>query len=237
MGNLKAACYCMTRNIYPQAIPSMKSLLTHSDVDKIYLVTEDDDIGYDVPDCVEIRNVSGQTWFKPDGPNYHSGWTYMVMMRMALCHLFPEWDRMLSLDLDTIVRHDISHLWDVPIQNHYCAGVIEPGKSRDGNPYINMGVVVWNLKKMRDGKADEVIQKLNTNWYRLNEQDCFNACHEGKVYRLAAEYNANWCTDLNRGIRIRHYAAEPGWYENSPEVKEYIQKPWEECIERGETLP
>lgn len=225
---MKSACYCMTRNIYEQVVPSLKSLLQHSDVDRVYLLTEDDDTGITFPKCVSTINVAGQRWFSRDGPNYNNGWTWMVMMRLALCHVFPELDRILALDLDTIVREDISDLWNAPVQEHYCAGVIEPGKSLSGVPYINMGVVLWNLDMMRQGKADEVIRKLNHYYYRFNEQDCFNECHENKIYRLGAEYNANHYTDMNRGIRIRHYAAEPGWYWDEKIVQELKTAPWPE---------
>ena len=55
---MKAAVYCGTRNVYQDMIPSMKSLLIHSDVDKIYFLIEDDEFPYPLPPEVECINVS-----------------------------------------------------------------------------------------------------------------------------------------------------------------------------------
>ena len=41
---MKAAVYAGTRNVYEDMIPSMKSLLIHSDVNKVYFLIEDNRI-------------------------------------------------------------------------------------------------------------------------------------------------------------------------------------------------
>ena len=51
-------------------IPSMKSLLKYSNVDKIYFLIEDNQFPYELPSEVECINVSNQKWFAPDGPNF-----------------------------------------------------------------------------------------------------------------------------------------------------------------------
>ena len=217
---MRTACYCMTRNIYRKVIPSLNSLLIHSDAD-VYLLTEDDSVGFRLPDRVRVINVSGQQWFRQDGPNYHCGWSWMVMMRMALCHVFPDLDRILALDVDTIVDQDITALWDLPIGNCYCAAAVELHRSKPGSLYFNNGVTLWHLDKMRDGKADEIIRDLNTHYYEYAEQDCMNILLRGKILPMPPEYNANRFTGLDQGIRIRHFAAEPGWYEREPLVQKY----------------
>jgi len=43
-----------------------------------------------------------------------------------------------------------------------------------------MGVAMLNLKKIReDKKDDEMIEAINTYWYRYKEQDCFNEFFRG----------------------------------------------------------
>ena len=66
---MKAAAYTGTRNLYSGMVPAVKSLLAHSDVEKVYLLIEDDEFPYYLPDCVETVNVSNQTYFRPGGPN------------------------------------------------------------------------------------------------------------------------------------------------------------------------
>ena len=55
---MRAAVYCGTRNVYDDMIPSMKSLLIHSNVEKIYFLIEDDKFPYELPPEVECINVS-----------------------------------------------------------------------------------------------------------------------------------------------------------------------------------
>ena len=55
---MRAAVYAGTRNIYENMIPSMKSLLIHSNVEKIYFLIEDDKFPYELPPEVECINVS-----------------------------------------------------------------------------------------------------------------------------------------------------------------------------------
>lgn len=56
--NMRAAIYSGTRNIYEKMLPSMKSLLMHSNVEKIYFLIEDDEFPYELPPEVECINVS-----------------------------------------------------------------------------------------------------------------------------------------------------------------------------------
>jgi lipopolysaccharide biosynthesis glycosyltransferase len=93
----------------------------------------------------------------------------MVLIRAALSKVFPQLDTILSLDVDTIVNEDISDIWNTPLDNYYLAAVKEPEKSIN-SLYINMGVALLNLKKLRDDKKDdEIIHALNTIQYDYNE--------------------------------------------------------------------
>ena len=96
----RCVSYCMTRNIYPMILPSLKSLLANNEIDTVYLITEDDDIGIWMPDNVKIINVSGQQWFKPDSPNFNTRFTYMVMIRIALPFILKDEDLGALKDLD-----------------------------------------------------------------------------------------------------------------------------------------
>ena len=220
----KCACYCLTRNIYHKVVPSMNSLLANSDVERVYLVIEDDDVGFALPDRVECVNASRQRFFYPYGPNYNCRWTYMVMMRTAMCHIFPNLDRVLTLDADTLVQADISALWDTPIGNAYVAAAFEPERSRAyRSDYYNMGVALWNLSKLRDGKADQIIRTLNRTQYTYCEQDCVNELCRGYIAELSPEYNASKYTSLERGARIRHFAAESQWFDRQ-DVQNWITR-------------
>jgi len=55
---MKVAAYSGTRNVYYRMIPAVKSLLKNSDVDKVYLLIEDDIFPYDLPDKIVPINIS-----------------------------------------------------------------------------------------------------------------------------------------------------------------------------------
>ena len=225
---MKAAVYCGTQNVYQDMIPSMKSLLIHSDVDKIYFLIEDDKFPYELPPEVECINVSNQIWFPEDGPNMNNRCSYMVLLRAAFTKIFPNLDKILSVDNDIIITENISELWDIDLIDNYFAGVAEQRKSNEDYKYINFGFIMYNLKQLReDKKDDEIISKLNTYYYFDAEQDCFNKNCQNRLLELPAIYNCNWYTLKNSNAteaKVRHYAFTSNWRELSL-VEKYRNMP------------
>ena len=216
---MRVAVYTGSRNLYHDMIPAVKSMLKNGKPDLIYLLIEDDKFPYWLPSNVKTINVSDQPYFKHDGPNYNQGWTYMVLMRAALHRVFPKISRILSLDVDTIVAKDISELWDLPIDDYYLAAAKEPHKSSN-RLYVNCGVMLLNLDRLRDGKGDELIDALNTYRYGFNEQDCIAERCQGGLYVMPSDYNANNYTDPTSTPKIVHFAAIKN-YQTHPLVQKY----------------
>lgn len=233
MYNKKVAVYTGTKNLYPDMVPAVKSLLIHSDVDEIWLFIEDDEFPYELPKNVKIKNVSNQKYFKPDGPNMKSKFTYMAMMRAALYKEFPKLDRILSLDVDTLANDDISSLWDVDLgDDYYLAAVKEPARSWREDIYVNIGVALYNLEKLRDGMGDEVVKALNEGNYTYLEQDVFNQKCKGKILEIGSEYNATNYTEPTNHPKIVHYAGMKleDW-RKMPLVDHYYNVPWSDIFE------
>lgn len=232
---MKTAVYMGTRNIYRDMIPSLKSLLVHSDVEKVYFLIEDDEFPEYLPPCVEVINVSGQTWFTPDGPNYDQPWTWMALMKAALTKVLPD-DVTLILDYDVFIERDISELWDVDLTDCYFAGATEPKKEGFPQPYINFGVLLVNLRKIReDGMDDRFIHELNTVWTFTNEQDVMNRLCRGHIKTISSTYNANDYTEPCAGPKVIHFAGigeNFPWsgqrWQDFPIVEKYRRMSWEE---------
>ena len=229
----KIVCYFMTRNLYPRVMASLKSVLKNGNIDRVYIMAEDDDLSFDLPSRVIVQNV--REWkqlLDPDGPNYNNRWTYMVLMKVLLCKILPKASRALALDLDTIVRSDISDLWDLDMDKYYFAGVREPfWTERLHRDYVNGGVLFWNLDKMRDGMADHVIDVLNRRQYTFPEQDALNDICRGQFRVIDAAYNAgDWTEPPRSDIRIRHYMASKGTWMAEEEVIRYGRMQWEDVF-------
>ena len=232
MAGLRHAAYCGTRNIYADMETAAKSLVANSSVDVVHMVIEDADMGLDLPGIVQCHDVSGQTWFRPDGPNMASGYTYMAMVRIALCHVLPDVGRVLSLDHDTVCVRDIDAVWELPLDGRYLSASHEWHRTKPGELYCNFGVVLYNLDQLRDGKADEIIAELNANRYPWVEQDVGNYRCQGAIFDMPSEYNSNWWTDRNApNARIVHYAGvkRADWAER-PEVVKYRSMSWEQVM-------
>ena len=204
----KTAVYVGTRNVYEDLQTSCKSLFANSDVDTVYLFVEDDVFPLPMPDEVKIINVSGQEFFKPDGPNSQSRWTYMAMMKVALTKYLKKVNRALMLDYDTIVVDDISELWGTKLGKCYWAGVPNLGIVRPvGNPtYYNAGVALMNYELIRKDKMDDaMIQSLNTYKAKYLDQDVLNDFSGGHIKELPLRFNESGVTGWTREPAIVHY--------------------------------
>ena len=203
-------------------IPSMKSLLIHSNVEKIYFLIEDDEFPYELPPEVECINVSNQKWFDSSCINMKNRCSYMVLLRVVFCQIFPHLDRILTIDNDTIVRENISELWDLNMDDYYIAGCTEFQKTTPNLTYINMGVAMINLKKWREDELDKrLIQDLKTYYFEETEQTAINIACQGHILVLDSMYNRNNYTDLHIGKeKIIHYAAIKNWRE-LPLIQKY----------------
>lgn len=222
---MKAAVYGATRNVYGDLIAPIKSLMLNSDVDQIYVLAEDDSVEPIVlPEEVKIVNVSDQKYFLPGGANYDQRWTWMTLMRIALCHVFPKMDKIVWFDNDTIVQKDISDLWDIDLGDCYVAGVKEPPQSRR-NLYINAGVLVFNLELLRKGKADEMIRVLNRQKLAYPDQDVINCLCQGYIKEIPSCYNVYDQTTKTEDQRVIHLAGMRQ-FGSTPIVRKYKNIPW-----------
>lgn len=230
---MKEAAYCGTRAIYGDMETSAKSLIANSNVDRVHFVIEDGEFPHELPDIIQCHDLSKQEFFKPSSPNMRSGYTYMAMMRIALCHVLAETDKVLSLDADTIVMKDCSEIWGIPMDGCYFAACEEWHRSANGLQYCNHGVVLYDLEMMRDGKADECIDVLNRRRFQWVEQDVGNYLCQGRIAKMPSKYNGNWWTNKDRGKPvIKHYAGKKRkeWAE-LPAVTKWRDMPWEKVME------
>lgn len=237
----RVVVYCGTYNVYSDMVASAKSLLINTPVDKIFFLIEDDTFPFDIPDIITTINVKNQHYFPVSGPNYDNAWTYMCMMRAAFPELFPAYDTILSLDVDVVVKSDISDLWNYDLSGYYLAGVEEPQRkqSTSDNTYINFGVTLFNLRKMRDdGIQQQVIDHLNTQKCGCPEQDAFNKICAGHILAIPNEYNVTAYSHITgdaQSERIVHYAGQKYW-RHYTQVKQYADLDWNTIMTRQNEL-
>jgi len=220
----RVVVYASTRNQYDKMEAAAKSLLLTNVVDKVYFLTEDKEYPNELPNCIETINVTNikDNYFYEGGPNYHKIWTYMTLMRVALYDMFPQYDRILYLDTDTMVIDDISELFSIDLGDHYFAAVYDNNVWLDvtyalredaskikytehvPRTYYNAGVLVCNLKALRDGKGKEILRLTNTEPFMFAEQDAINVACRGKIMDIPSDYNVAPFTAMSKKPKIHH---------------------------------
>ena len=232
---MKSAVYMGTRNIYKDMTPSLKSLLLHTDVEKVYFLIEDDEFPEYLPPCVEIINISGQKFFTPESPNYVNPWTWMALMKAALSKVLPD-GKILVLDYDVFFTRDCSELWDIDLTDYYFAGVTEWKKQGFQQPYINFGVLLLNLDKIRkSGMDDKFIHSLQTEYTFTNEQDVMNRMCWPHIRTIPSTYNSNDYVKPCEDPKVIHFAgigenfpwSRQRW-QDFPIVQKFREMSWDE---------
>lgn len=208
----KAVVYSATRNMYTEMAVASESLLQNGNIDKVYYLIEDDQFPYILNPKVEVINISNQPYIKKTSPNWSNMWTYMVLLRAAYTKIFAQYDVILSLDNDTLVNTDISDLWDINFGENYLAGVkqISGANIKTCDDYINFGVLLLNLKQLRQNHIDDVaIELLNNNYYTNSEESCLNMLCTKRKILLPYDYNVAWANkkDKSYNAKIIHYMA------------------------------
>lgn len=230
---IKDVVYTGSRNLYKVMVPSVKSLLLNGNVDEVWLLIEDDEFPSWLPENVHVINVSDQKYFKKDGPNMRSKFTWLAMMRAALAKVFPDVDLILSLDCDVIINKDLSDLWNYDYEDYYFCASKEKHRSHNGLFYTNTGVCMYNLKKLRDDKkVDEVIEVLNKQAFTWLEQDVFNYLCQGRILEMPGDFNANNWTEHGDDPYITHYAGIPDWTHYQL-YQDYVQLSWDKISGKG----
>ena len=250
---MKEAVYSGTRNLYPHMATAAKSLIANSSVERVWFLIEDAEFPYDIPDMIETIDVSGQRWFNPNGPNMKTQFTYMALLRVCYAKLLPETDKVLQLDVDTVVVDDVDALWELQMRDAWFAAVNEPpryvgtGDNRRrtdykpwGERYYNIGVAMFNLDQIRrDGIDNQLILALNTEYLRYIDQDAWDKYGNTRAIDLDTRYNESMVTGYTDSPAIVHYAGYGnGWldpaFRECPRLehaKRYREMPWDEAME------
>lgn len=119
-----------------------------------------------------------------------------AMIYRVLAPFILSVDKAIYLDCDIIVRHDISELYNTPV--NLIAGVKDANyirqakKNKLKHPYINSGVLLMNLKALREIKDYfKRLEKVINGGYNLSlyDQDLINIAFQGKIELLPAKWN------------------------------------------------
>ena len=124
--------------------------------------------------------------------------TLAALQKFEIPKLFPALDKVLYLDGDIIIKREIETLFDTEIENFYAGVILDSGRlyyTRENTSYIkdyfNSGVMLLNLKKMREDNISEMLfeEKSKQTDFTLVDQDVFNIVFKDKIKLLDIKYN------------------------------------------------
>lgn len=228
-----------TPNYFVPAATMLRSLLDSSEgtFHVICMVTEDipermkDELLRMGGDRLEMEylNLGGRLAEVYTDPRYSEAASY----RLLLPDLLPEYDRVLYIDCDIIVRQDVARLFaDVDLGDAYLGVVREAAIEQQAerwkalgcnpNEYFNSGFLLMNLKQMRaDGLTEKFLEASKVDWLEFPDQDVLNKVCGGRVVALPPQYNAI------RTFFIPQYKADF--------LRQYSLEDWE-CVQREGTI-
>lgn len=184
--------------------------------------------------------------------------TLTIYFRLFIPKMFPEYDKGIYIDSDVVLTSDLAELFETEIGDNYIAACtdlsvadvpplvkyMEQAVGVKAKEYINSGVLLMNLKKLREVKIEEhFLELLNTYHFDCiaPDQDYLNAICNGNIYYLdevwdtmpndnksplenakLIHYNLfskPWCyDDIQYGEIFWHYAEDSGYLD---EIKAY----------------
>ena len=134
----------------------------------------------------------GDNFMNRDSKRYSQATYYKI-----LTPIFVDTDRILYLDGDTLTFKDLNEMYQMDFNNNYVLGTYDYFRSEvdylgiKSKIYINAGVIILNLEKIRNDKMHELIDVINNNSIKLraNDQTLINYVFYPNIGRLPSKYN------------------------------------------------
>lgn len=170
--------------------------------------------------------------------------TLTIYFRLFIPAMFPEYDKGIYLDSDVVVEGDISKLYETDLEGNLIGACkdlsireiepfmvyVEQSVGVDRMKYINSGVLLMDLKRLREAELDRRFLELYTTYHFDSiapDQDYINAMCYGKIYDLPEEWDImpNENRDIISNPQLIHYNlfAKPWMYKNI-QYEEYFWK-------------
>lgn len=203
-----ALAIAFTPNYFVQAATTLKSLLDAStgDFDVICMVSDP------IPETMQekLARLAGSRMSfryiplkgRLEGLYIDPRYTEAASFRLLLPELLPEYDKILYLDCDIIVRQDVGKLYRETDLGENWMGVvfeapIEQQAERfqalgcDPTRYFNSGFLLMNLAQMRkDGVTEKLLEACRVPYLEFPDQDALNQVCQGHVLSLSPLYDS-----------------------------------------------
>lgn len=188
-------------------VVAVRSLIHHTSIDKfyaLYIIGEKDvesawkeRFEYDFGPNIEVRFIEAKIEYN-DFQSVHFYVSKTALLKFQLPNLLPQLDKVLYIDGDILIRQDIAELYDISVDDYYAAAIkdmltyeSDHLKYLKIDDYFNSGVMLLNLKALRENNASEELwdYKRNQTKHDFMDQDAFNMIFNRKVLFLSPKFN------------------------------------------------
>jgi len=138
-------------------------------------------------------------------PNEGSYCTPFTLLRLLADKVegMPD-DKLLYLDIDLLVNDDIRKLYDIDITDYeYAAARDHYGQKLLYTDYINAGVLLFNMKKIKEtGLLEKARKMINEKYMLFSDQSAIYNCTTKKLLLSQRFNDQKW---LKKDTIIRHF--------------------------------
>ena len=183
------------------------------------------------PEQFEIREVTVSTY-----------------LRLLLHRVLPQKDRIIYADVDVLFQDSLKEIWETNLSHELLAGVKGANNFKSTwqvcknysyanelegleGKYINAGILLMNLKAIREWNPDELWVQMSQKNYHYQDQDILNITCRGRIKFLDIRYNVQAHLE-KRDFKdyVNESLYDSGQCDNAwrhPAVLHYTgQKPW-----------
>ncbi len=157
--------------------------------------------------------------------------TLPTFYRLKLPSLLPDVSRIIYFDCDFVICSSLKELFNKNIGDNIIAGVHDTDKRkiRQNPTYINAGMILFDLDKMRENNTEEAFLAYtteNSDKIKLGDQEIINEVLKGKIQIVEDEWNVQSSNFTNRSS-----------YTKNPKAIHLLDKPWKyasACVHKKE---
>lgn len=176
-----------------------------------------------IKDCeINFVDIDSSLFTEYMNVKTHSYLSIASFYRLKLPSLLPNVDKIIYFDCDIVVNSSLKELFDTDIENYLLAGVqdVNRKKIKEYPSYVNAGMLVLNLKKMRIVGIETTFLAWtiqNADYIKYGDQDIINFVCSGKIKVIDDKWNVQSSNFVNRSSYI-----------SKPMVVHFIskKKPW-----------
>ncbi len=251
--------FCFDENMIYPACVAIASLLDFKKDDEIHyniscicpqFVDEQKKL---IRQIVNRRDLSSKVLFYPAPSQFDGAYeirdiTTSTYLRLWLHRILEDKEKVIYADVDVLFQDSLKELWKIDVSDYLLAGVkgannfesswsLRRSSSYYGEleglqgKYINAGILLMNLKAIREWNPDEQWIKMAQTGYHYQDQDILNITCRDRINFLDIRFNVQAhlekkdFLDFNREGLYGKEQCERAW--ENPAILHYTgPKPW-----------